>query len=56
MTGFIIWFLAASPIWVPLAAAVIVILLILRRSKRRMQERLKSYVVHDEEKAEDTDG
>ena len=54
--GFIIWFLAASPIWVPLAAAVIVILLILRRSKRRMQERLKSYVVHDEEKAEDTDG
>ena len=56
VTGFIIWFLAASPIWVPLAAAVIVILLILRRSKRRMQERLKSYVVHDEEKAEDTDG
>lgn len=53
-TGFLIWFLAASPIWLPLAVIVILILLILRRSKRRMQERLKSYVIHDEKEAEDT--
>ena len=42
MTGFLIWLITTSPIWLPLALIVLVILFFTRR--RRGRERIKKAV------------